>query len=53
MTGNATVQTFLTPAQVNQLVDDYRLFTVRGEHGLMVGVHAAVFAALVSRMRVR
>lgn len=23
MTGNATVRTFLTPAQVNQLVDDY------------------------------
>jgi len=30
-----------------------RLFAVRGDHGLLRGVHAAVFAALASRIRVR
>lgn len=41
------------PARGHIELLDYGLFTVRGERPSVIGVHAAVLAALVSRIRVR
>lgn len=45
VTGNATVQTFLTPAQVNQLVDDY----LSGATVMELAIKYEVHRATVSR----